>query len=146
MTRVDLARVSDIPSGVPSIPLFAKESGSQSFTTGLVDLAGATISATPSVTETWLVHAVFDINWTTASAGTIAIGTFVISGTATASAVGFAVYGGVAINRATVAAAARWTGVDAAAHTVKLQIQKSGAGGAVTTAGGSVISLIRIPE
>lgn len=145
MTRVDLARVDDIPSGFPSVPAFAKESGGQALTTSVVDLAGATLSATPSVVETWLVWAIFDFEWTTANAGNLALGTVAFSGTGTVVG-GTAILQGNTLHRATAGMLYVITGVSAEAHTVKLRVQKTGAGGAATSQGTSCIALLRVPE
>lgn len=123
----------------------AKESATITLTTTAGDITGATITATPAVTETWMVWAMYDFAWTTASAGNIAVGSIVFSGTGTV-ANSDATFQGNVIGRATVTNFALITGVDAAAHTVKLQALKTAAGGTAGTSGTSSIMILRYAE
>lgn len=123
----------------------AKESSTIALTTSAADITGASLSITPTMTETWLVWAMYDFSWTAANAGNIAVGSISFSGAGTMAA-SDATFQGDVVGRATVTAFARITGVTAAAHTVKLQALKTGAGGTAGTSGTSSIMVLRYAE
>lgn len=110
--------------------------------TGATDIAGATLTIVPAVVEDWIVVAVYDFDWTVASAGNLAIGDINFSGTGSSS-VPSAVYGGAAVNRATVTQVGKVTGVSAASHTIKMTALKTGAGGTLQTSGVSTLLVVR---
>jgi len=92
------------------------------------DIAGATTTATVvGTTDVFLVHAVFDFDVTTASAGVLAIGELVVDGTAKAVQ---SVQGMTTLNRSTVSQQWRITGITAGARIFKLRAFKTAVGGA----------------
>ena len=124
---------------------YVKEGAGTTITTSATDITSATLTITPTVTETWIVLATYDFNWTAASAGNLGVGTVSFSGTGTKN-VPDIVLNGDAIGRKSITQVGTVTGVDAAAHTIKLTAAKTGAGGTLVTEGVSRLVVIRFAE
>lgn len=131
--------------GGPNGISYVKEGAGTTITTSATDISGATLSITPAVTETWVVMATYDFNWTAADAGNLGVGTLSFSGTGTKN-VPDIVLNGDAIGRKSITQVGTVTGVNAAAHTIKLTAAKTGAGGTLVTEGVSRLVVVRFSE
>jgi hypothetical protein len=117
-------------TGIPGIATtlvsaLASASSGLTLTTSDQDVPGASITASPAGSETWVVLAIFNVKWTTLSAGNYAQLKMALDGSAQ-TAIG--VFKGDAVGETCVAQVWRLA-ITAGSHTVKLVAKKTASGG-----------------
>lgn len=111
--------------------------------TTIADVTNCSISATPAVLETWIVHGVFDFAVTANSTAT-AQGFLDVDGANETEFASFA--SPTATARCTASQTWVLTSVAASAHTIKLRVSKTAASGTILARAASKITLIRFVQ
>lgn len=105
-------------------------SGSQTFTTSAVDSAGCTVTFSTATAAKCVVNGVGDFAVGTASASVVAVGRLVVDGTTVTGAQEMHLRAD-SVGGATVAGLWDFSLAGSGSHTIKLQLIKTGAGGAM---------------